>query len=42
VAKISREEVSAKDQQFELTQLAAKGVQTAATGLFWPKVRKST
>jgi len=42
MAKINREEISNAQQQFELPQLAAKGVTTPATGLLWPKVRKST
>jgi hypothetical protein len=42
MAKISREEISQKDQQFELPQLSSKGINTSATGLYWPKVRKSS
>ena len=42
MAKISREEISNNQQSNELTPLAQKGVTTPATGLFWPKFRRSS
>ncbi len=39
--KISTEEISNKDQSVELALLAKQGV-TSGSGLYWPKVRRSS